>query len=244
MTPAVTGPSVLKRYSTSPSPCTQDDKVSCQLAGENNVTRSRCHRRQHRTVGMVFPRDRAGRRIHRAQPTAGLSDRIECKGSAHILLAGYVSRLVRLLEDTAPIDRRRYKHFPRWTEGRGTPFEPAKDTGTGVDAFNCGLGFCIGDRRKGYLVDLLVTFPVDSSQNSVLSCNRHHRPAHTGDYRRVQRVGHGQVPVMLVVRNELPEPLELATSGADLNHRGGVQILAHPHTAEEIRHGIADGDVE
>jgi class 3 adenylate cyclase len=33
-------------------------------------------------------------------------------------------------------------------------------------------------------------------------------------------------------------------SGVEHNHRGGVQVVAHPHTAKEIGYGIADRDVE
>jgi hypothetical protein len=57
-----------------------------------------------------------------------------------------------------------------------------------VDAFNCGLRVSVGERREGHFVDLLVTFPVDRAQNPVLSCNRHHRPARTVDYRRVDEI--------------------------------------------------------
>src|SRR6516225_7204301 len=66
----------------------------------------------------------------------------------------------------------------------------------------------VGDRGQGHLVDLLVAFPVDSAQDPILSCNRHHRPACAADHRRVQRVGDGQIPVMQVMGNELPEPLQ------------------------------------
>ena len=49
---------------------------------------------------------------------------------------------------------------------------------------------------------------------------------------------------MLVVGNELPEPLQLPGSGVEHDHRGGIQILANPYTAKEIWRGIADGDVK
>src|SRR5262249_62423329 len=119
--------------------------------------------------------------------------------------------------------------------------EAAKYTGTGVDAFNCRFRVGVSERRERHLVNRFVTFPVDRTQNSVLSSNRHQRPLRSTDYRRVQRVGYGQVPVMLIVGNELPEPLQLSGSGVEHNHRGGIQILSNPHIAKEIRYGIADG---
>jgi hypothetical protein len=64
------------------------------------------------------------------------------------------------------------------------------------------------------------------------------------DCRRIQQVGDGQIPVVQVVGDELPEPQQIASSGVEHNHRGGVEVLPHPHTAEEIRHGVADGDIE
>src|SRR5215467_7345484 len=156
---------------------------------------------------MVFPPDCARRRIHGGEPTAGFPDRIEAERSAHILLPRDVPQLVRLLENTAPIHCGRDKQVHCWTECRRAPFEAPKYTGTVWMPSIVGSASALASVVRRHLVNRFVTFPVDRAQNPVLSSNRHQRPLRTTDYRRVQRVGYGQVPVMLVVGNELPEPL-------------------------------------
>src|SRR5215831_8492683 len=206
MTPAVTGPPVLKRYRTLPSRACKTTKSPVSSPVK---TRSVDVVVTDASIGRFewFPRDCARRRIHGGEPTARFPDRIEAERSAHILLPRDVPQLVRLFENTAPIHCGRDKQVHCRTECRRAPFEAAKYTGTGVDAFNCRFRVGVGERRERHLVNRFVTFPVNRAQNPILSSNRHQRPLRTTDYRRVQRVGYGQVPVMLVVGNELPEPL-------------------------------------
>src|SRR5215472_5193731 len=111
---------------------------------------------------MVFPPDCARRRIHGGEPTAGFPDRIEAERSAHVLLPRDVPQLARLLENTAPIHCGRDKQVHWWTECRRAPLEAAKDTRTGVDAFNCRFRVGVSECRERHLVNRLVTFPVAS----------------------------------------------------------------------------------
>src|SRR6516164_8522303 len=115
---------------------------------------------------MIFPRDCARRRIHGGEPTTGFLDRIEAERSAHILLPRDVPQLVRLLENTAPIHCGRDKQVHCWTECRRAPFEAAKYTGTGVDAFNCRFRVGVSERRERHLVNRFVTFPGRSRAES------------------------------------------------------------------------------